>query len=202
MKRAVVLLFVLACSGSKPDAASPSAPPSAQSSKQPSENEQLYTKGMQLEKEGRWEEAANAYQKYVFAMGDALTHTDRSSMEVRIIALREKVWPKPEGPPKKVKVAFPFEPPRAGPCSKPYDEGRYEDAASCWRDEYTKTRDPLILLYASRTYELMADVPSALALVERFLAAADAGDEQRTIEARRNVLRERVTSRPAESPRR
>jgi tetratricopeptide (TPR) repeat protein len=191
MKRAVVLLFVLACSGSKPDAASPSAPPSAQSSKQPSENEQLYTKGMQLEKEGRWEEAANAYQKYVFAMGDALTHTDRSSMEVRIIALR-----------KKVKVAFPFEPPRAGPCSKPYDEGRYEDAASCWRDEYTKTRDPLILLYASRTYELMADVPSALALVERFLAAADAGDEQRTIEARRNVLRERVTSRPAESPRR
>lgn len=86
--RAVVLFFVLGCSDPKPAASLPltTSTPSAQ----PSQNEQLYAKGEALEKAGQWEEAANTYQKYVFAMGDALSYMDRSSMELRIKQLREK----------------------------------------------------------------------------------------------------------------
>lgn len=91
MKKIVVALLV-ACTDPKP---APASPPPAASSAQPSQNEQLYAKGEQLEKEGRWEEAANAYQKYVFAMGDALTYIDRSSMELRIKQLREKAATSP-----------------------------------------------------------------------------------------------------------
>ena len=91
MKRALLLFFVLGCSDPKPEPVAPSPTPSAQpSSSQPSQNEQLYAKGEALEKEGRWEEAANTYQKYVLAMGDALSYMDRSSMELRIKQLREK----------------------------------------------------------------------------------------------------------------
>lgn len=85
MKRAL-LFFLIACSSPKPEPAA--APPV--SSAEASQNEQLYAKGAELEKQGRWDEAANAYQKYVFAMGDAMTHIDRMSMELRIKQLREK----------------------------------------------------------------------------------------------------------------
>ena len=80
-------VFLLGCSDPKPPA-SPTPTPSP--SAQPSQNEQLYAKGAELEKAGKWEEAANTYQKYVFAMGDALSYMDRSSMELRIKQLREK----------------------------------------------------------------------------------------------------------------
>ena len=84
----MVVACVVACSSPKP---TPAAAPSASvTAPPPSQNEQLYAKGEQLEKEGRWEEAANTYQKYVLAMGDALSYMDRSSMELRIKQLREK----------------------------------------------------------------------------------------------------------------
>jgi hypothetical protein len=89
MKTALLFLCVVACSSPKPEA-SPPSPSVAHSTEPPSQNEQLYAKGSELEKQGRWEEAANAYQKYVFAMGDAMTHIDRMSMELRIKQLREK----------------------------------------------------------------------------------------------------------------
>lgn len=101
MKR-IVLLFALGCANPKPEPepATPPRGPSTQPSQpaqpaQPSQNEQLYAKGEALEKAGKWEEAANTYQKYVFAMGDALSYMDRSSMELRIKQLREKAATQP-----------------------------------------------------------------------------------------------------------
>jgi hypothetical protein len=89
MSRAALLALVVGCGGPSPPASKTPTPAEAPSA-QPSENEQLYAKGAELEKDGRWEDAANVYQKYVFAMGDALTTIDRSSMELRIKQLREK----------------------------------------------------------------------------------------------------------------
>ena len=199
MKRMLVALLV-ACGEPRPV---PASPPPAASTAQPSQNEQLYAKGDALEKEGRWEEAANTYQKYVLAMGNGLTHTDRMSMEVRIIALREKVWPKPDGPPKAVTLPADFEPPRhAGPCAESYETGKYDEAIACWRDDYVRTKNPLDILYAARASELNMLLRPAVDLYERFLEAADVGNDRRVIEARITVLRERLTSRSAEPRRR
>lgn len=52
--------------------------------------EALYDHARRLEEEGRWGEAASAYQRYLFAKGDSLSYIDRSSMELRITQLREK----------------------------------------------------------------------------------------------------------------
>lgn len=84
----LLIVFIVACSNSPP-ANEPKPAPA------PSQNEQLYAKGEALEKEGRFEEAANVYQKYVLAMGDALSYMDRSSMELRIKQLREKAASRP-----------------------------------------------------------------------------------------------------------
>ena len=84
---ACAILIGCASSQSTPTSAPAPAPTASQA---PSQNEQLYAKGAELEKEGRWEEAANVYQKYVLAMGDALSYMDRSSMELRIKQLRER----------------------------------------------------------------------------------------------------------------
>lgn len=87
----VLVLCIASCSSPRLEHAAPSAtPPASRAPSPPSQNEQLYAEGAALEKAGRWEDAANTYQKYVFAMGDALSYIDRSSMELRIEQLREK----------------------------------------------------------------------------------------------------------------
>ena len=93
MKRTLFLFLFVACSNPQPSATQPSSTSTSTSTStkpSPSQNEQLYAKGEELEKAGKWEEAANTYQKYVFAMGDGLSYMDRSSMELRIKQLREK----------------------------------------------------------------------------------------------------------------
>jgi hypothetical protein len=89
MTRAALLALVVGCGGPSPPPGAAPTPAEAPTAR-PSENERLYARGAELEKEGRWEEAANVYQKYVFAMGDALSYIDRSSMELRVKQLREK----------------------------------------------------------------------------------------------------------------
>jgi tetratricopeptide (TPR) repeat protein len=190
MKRALLVVCVVACSSSKPQPITMPAAPCASTS----QNEQLYAKGAELEKLGRWEEAANTYQKYVLAMGDAMTYIDRSSMELRIEQLREKSWPKSDGPktPVKIDAAIP-EPPRDGPCSQAYLEGIYEQAIACWRDDYAKTKNPLDLLYGARAYEYQHVIHPAIDLLERFLEVVEiGGDGRRAVEARiANLRRQR-----------
>ena len=50
----------------------------------------LYEHGESLEREGLWEEAASAYQRYLFAKGNTLSYLRRSSLELRIKNLRAK----------------------------------------------------------------------------------------------------------------
>jgi tetratricopeptide (TPR) repeat protein len=200
MRRALLFLL-LGCSSPSPapPAATPATPCPSAASASPSQNEQLYAKGSELEKEGRWEEAAATYQKYVLAMGDGLTHTDRSSMEVRILALREKVWPKIEGPRKPMKLPDELHVP-PGPCTTAYSEARYEQAVACWRDDYLKTKQPADVFFAARAYELNHTLEAAIDLYTRFLEAADVGADESGVRAKIADVRERVAASRSAGP--
>lgn len=95
MRATLTLALALGCTTPKPEPSSASASASATPISEArlavaQSADLLYEHAESLEKEGLWEEAASAYQRYLFAKGDSLSYIRRSSLEVRIKQLREK----------------------------------------------------------------------------------------------------------------